>query len=154
MSKLSYREMNPSDAAAVLAVRLATRENVVTMEELAEVYGVTLDSISRAIAADVRGWLCEEDSNVVGFSMGDKSSGEVLVVAVLPDHERRGIGGRLLNLVQRWLFSEGWEEIWLKANPDPNVRATGFYEHFGWRAIGVMDGEDHVLKLRIPDGPQ
>ncbi len=96
----------------------------------------------------VKGWLCEASERVVGFAMGDRSNGEVQVVAVLPEYEGRGIGKSLLTRVQTWLFSEGHEEIWLLANPDPNLRAHGFYRKLGWRATGSLREDDEVMKLR------
>ncbi len=80
--------------------------------------------------------------------MGDRSNGEVQVVAVLPEYEGRGIGNSLLTHVQTWLFSEGHEEIWLLANPDPNIRAHGFYRKLGWRTTGAQREGDEVMKLR------
>ncbi len=145
---LIYRKMERSDLPSAFAVRLSTIENAVTMEELAEDYGITQEYLAKAMETDVRGCLCEDDGKVVGFSMGDRSNGEVQVVAVLPTHERRGIGKSLLARVQDWLFSEGHEEIWLLANPDPGIRATGFYRHLAWEATGKMRGHDEVLKLR------
>ena len=62
-----------------------------------------------------------------------------------------GIGKALLLEVQRWLFAKGHEEIWLLANPDPGVRASGFYRRLGWRRSGVMKGGDEVLRLRRRD---
>lgn len=147
---LSFRAMTTSDVDAVLEVRLSTIENAVTLDELARDYGVTPASTAAAMAADVAGWLCEDEGVVVGFAMGDRSNGEVLVVAVRPALERRGIGGRLLALVEAWLFASGHDEIWLKANPDPSVRAYGFYRHRGWRATGTMIGNDEVMKRRRP----
>lgn len=85
---------------------------------------------------------------MVGFAISDRSNGEVQVVAVLPGHEGMGIGKALLLAVQGWLFAAGHEEIWLGANPDPGVRASGFYERLGWRRSGVMKGGDEVLRLR------
>ncbi len=83
--------------------------------------------------------------------MGDRSNGEVQVVAVLPGYEGRGIGKALLLAVQQWLFAQGHDEIWLRANSDPDVRATGFYRRLGWRRSGVMKGGDEVLRLRRRD---
>jgi ribosomal protein S18 acetylase RimI-like enzyme len=149
---LSYREMTAEDVPAVLAVRFATRENAITLEELAEDYGITPASIVESLrGSDVRGWLCTAAGAVIGFAMGDRSSGEVLVVATLPDYEGRGIGKTLLARVCDWLFAEGHDEIWLGANPDPAVRATGFYRKLGWRRSGVMKGDDEVLRLRRRD---
>ncbi len=82
---LSYRQMSPDDLAAVFSVRLATVENAVTMEQLEKDYDITPESVAEAMKSLVKGWLCEDSESVVGFSMGDRSTGEVLVVAMLPD---------------------------------------------------------------------
>ncbi len=145
---LTYRQTKTSDLPLVFAVRLSTNENAITMEELEHDYGITPESLSTAMKSNVKGWLCEDDGKVVGFAMGDLSNGEVQVVAVLPDYERKGIGKHLLAHVQSWLFSEGHQEIWLLANPDLSIRATGFYRNLGWHATGVLRGDDEILKLR------
>lgn len=145
---LKYREVRADDLPAVFDVRLSTRENAVTMAELEEVYGVTPETLAEAMKTHVKGWLCEDGGKVVGFSMGDRSNAEVQVVAILPGHEGRGIGRALLERVQAWLYSAGHEEIWLLANPDPNVRATGFYRKLGWQRTGKLRGDDKVLTRR------
>lgn len=148
--KLTYREMRPDDLPAVLAVRLSTVENAITLEELESDYGITPKSLAAAMASHVKGWLCEDAGRAVGFAMGDRANGEVQVVAVLPEYEGRGVGKRLLLYVQDWLFSAGYAEIWLLANPDPTIRAHGFYRKLGWRATGRMQGDDEVMTLPIP----
>ena len=146
--KLSYRPMTVDDIPAALGVRVSTIENRLSMEDLERDYGVTPESLSEAMKLDVKGWVCEDTGRVVGFAMGDRSNGEVSVVAVLPAHERHGIGKNLLMRVQSWLFSEGHEEIWLYATPDPNIRAYGFYRKLGWRAAGTTESDAEVMKLR------
>ena len=145
---LSFRQMETGDLPSAFSVRLSTEENAITMAELARDYGVTPESLAEAMKSTVKGWLCEDGGAVVGFAMGDRSNGEVQVVAVLPDYEGRGIGRQLLGQVQSWLFSQGHGEIWLRANPDPHIRATGFYKKLGWRATGQSIGDDEVLTLR------
>lgn len=148
---LSFREMRIADLPATLAVRLATVENAVTLEELEADYGVTPDSVAAAMRSHVKGWLCEDSGAVVGFAMGDGASGEMLVVAVRPEHEGRGIGGRLLDEVETWLFAQGHEKIWLLANPDPEIRASGFYRKRGWQKTGRLRKHDEVMTLRRTD---
>jgi len=148
----TYRQMRVEDISAVLAVRQSTVENALTLEELEQYYGISPQSIADEMKSDTMGWLCEKQGNVIGFSMGNRSSGEVGVVAVMPEYEGNGIGKTLLTHVQNWLFSEGYKEIWLLANPDPDIRATGFYQELGWEATGVMEGHDQVLKLRKDRG--
>jgi ribosomal protein S18 acetylase RimI-like enzyme len=145
---LTYRAMTVDDIPAVLEVRFSTVENAITLEELETDYGITLATIAASMASDSRGWLCEDESKVVGFAMGDCTNGEVQVVAVRPGHEGRGIGKALLARVTDWLFAEGHEELWLGASPDPEVRATGFYRRLGWRRSGVMKGGDEILTLQ------
>lgn len=146
---LVYREMTTADLPAVLELRVATRENAVTLEELEEDYGITPESLAEAMATHVRGWLCEEAGQVVGFAMGDSENGEVQVVAIRPGYEARGIGKRLLATVCDWLFDAGHEEIWLLSNPDPGVRAHGFYRRLGWRPTGEKRGYDEVMVLTM-----
>lgn len=113
--------------SATFAVRLTTVENAVTMREWGRAHGVTPHSLSDAMKSQVKGWVCEEAASIVGFAMGDRSKGEVPVVAVRPEYKRKGIGRSLLTHVREWLFSEQHDEIWLLANPDPLIRATGFF---------------------------
>jgi ribosomal protein S18 acetylase RimI-like enzyme len=140
--------MEICDLPSVFALRLSTNENAITMEELEQDYGITPESLSEAMKLNMKGWLSEDSGNVVGIAMGDVSRGEVVVVAVHPEYERRGIGRHLLEHVQSWLFSEGHQEIWLLTNPDPNIRATGFYRRFGWHATGELRDGDEILKLQ------
>lgn len=121
---LSYRPMKIDDLPAALELRFSTVENAVTLEELEQDYGITPQSLAESMKTHVRGWLCENEGRVVGFSMGDRSNGEVQVVAVRPGYEGLGIGKILLAGARDWLFSEGHDEIWLGANPDPGVRAS------------------------------
>ena len=93
-----------------------------------------------------RGWLCESDSRVVGFAMGNKSNGEMWVIAVLKEYEGHGVGKRLLSLVEDWLFTEGWKEMWLTTDPDETIRAVGFYRHLGWTDWKMEPGGDRFMK--------
>ena len=144
---LSIRKITTDDLPAVFSVRMSTIENAITMEQLNAYYGITPESLANAMKTNVCGWLCEISGDVVGFSMGDQSSGEVLVVAVHPDYEGRGVGKRVLEKVKDWLFSRGHQEIWLGANPDPSIRAYGFYRKLGWQVTGELRGSDEIMFL-------
>jgi ribosomal protein S18 acetylase RimI-like enzyme len=146
--QLVYRPMTIEDIPAALAVRVSTVENMLTMEELERDYDVTPESVAEAMKLHLKGWVCEDAGNVVGFAMGDRSNGEVAVVAVLPAYEGHGIGKNLLLRVQSRLFSEGHDEIWLCATPDPNIRAYGFYRKLGWRVAGTTERGAEVMKLK------
>jgi GNAT superfamily N-acetyltransferase len=80
--------------------------------------------------------------------MGDSGKGEVLVLAMLPDFEGRGIGATLLSRVVEWLRSFNPARVWLSASSDPATRAYGFYRAAGWRPIGEIDTNgDEILVL-------
>lgn len=148
VGRMKFREMTVADLPAAFEVRLSTVENAVTMAELERDFGITPENTAAAMTATVRGWLCEEDGAMLGFAMGERETGEVLVVAVLPAAEGRGVGKGVLGRVRDWLFAEGHDEIWLQANPSATVRATGFYRHLGWRDEGERVGGHAVLRLR------
>jgi ribosomal protein S18 acetylase RimI-like enzyme len=143
---MTFREIDARDVPELFKVRTSTRENRMTMEALGGM-GITPDSTIKALSVSVAGWLCEVSGRIVGFSMGDKSTGEMLVVAVLPEHEGKGIGKRLMGLIQEWLFSNGHTEIWLLENSDPSVRAYGFYRKLGWVPVGFHESGHQILKL-------
>ena len=144
--------MRTDDIAATMEMRGRTRENAVTREEMARDYGITPEGVAADMSRGLFGWVVEDDASIVGFAMGDARSGEVVVVALLPEWEGRGIGRDLLTRVADRLLAEGHDRLWLYANPDPAVRASGFYERLGWRPSGKWHGEDVVLEWRRP-GP-
>jgi GNAT superfamily N-acetyltransferase len=138
------REVKPSDIDDIFVIRTSTVENDFTMAQLAEI-DITPESVSGWLKGDVKGWLCEVEGKKVGFTLGDGGTGEMLVVAVLPGYESRGVGKGLLRAVQDWLFEMGHETLWLWSNPDPNVRAHGFYRRLGWLPTGEMLRNDEKL---------
>jgi GNAT superfamily N-acetyltransferase len=146
--ELIFRESLPSDIEGLFSVRARTRENPISKEQLAAL-GITAEVTARNMSSGrVKGWVCSHDSNLVGFCSGDAETGEVLVVAVLPEHECNGIGTQLLAHVVEWLRSVGFDTICLAASPDARIRAHGFYRSLGWRPNGeVNESGDEILVL-------
>jgi GNAT superfamily N-acetyltransferase len=143
---LVFRETLPSDIEGLFSVRARTRESAISKEGLASI-GITAESIAKQMASGrLKGWVCLHGSTLVGFCNGDGETGEVLVLAVLPDYERRGIGTSLLSRVVQWLRSVGSDTIWLAASADTRIRAYGFYRSFGWRPNGKkQQNGDEIL---------
>jgi GNAT superfamily N-acetyltransferase len=138
------RRIVESDIPELFRVRVATWHNQNGAEELTR-FGITPESVAAQLRTTHRGWLWEIDGRTVGFAIGDRSNGEMWVIAVLKEHEGKGIGGRLLRAVEDWLFSEGWEEIWLTTDLDPAFRAVGFYRSNGWEDW-KLDGDRYMRK--------
>ena len=148
-SGLEYRRATSSDLPACLHVRGQTRDNPLTPDYLASL-GVTTESWGPLVdSGQSVGFVAEKKTQLVGFCFADTRSGEVTVLALLPEFEGLGAGRSLLHLTTQILFSSGREEVWLKASPDPQTRAYGFYRHLGWRWSGATDEiGDQVLLLR------
>jgi GNAT superfamily N-acetyltransferase len=148
---LVFRKTLPSDIEGLFSVRARTRESPISKDGLASI-GITPESIAQQMASGrVKGWVCLDSSNLVGFCNGDGETGEVLVLAVLPDYERRGIGSYLLARVVEWLRSVGSDTIWLAASPDTRIRAHGFYRSLGWQPNGKKhQNGDEILVLELP----
>jgi len=151
---LVFRETLPSDIEGLFSVRARTRENPISKEGLASI-GLTAESIAKQMASGrVKGWVCLDSSTLVGFCNGDMETGEVLVLAVLPDYERRGIGTYLLSRGVEWLRSVGCNSIWLAASPDARVRAHGFYRSLGWRPNGKTEQNVDEILILESDKPR
>lgn len=149
----TFREIGSDDMRAIFDVRAATWHNDRGLEEMAKL-GITPDSVREMLRQSHRGWLCEADSRVVGFAMGNKTNGELWVIAVLKPYDGRGIGRRVLTLVEDWLLAEGWHEIWLTTDPDETMRAGGFYRHLGWTDWKLEpDGDRFMRKVLAPSDP-
>jgi GNAT superfamily N-acetyltransferase len=147
--QLEIRQTRAGDIEDMFAVRSRTRQNPISKERLAS-YGVTSESSAASMASGkVKGWACFHESVLVAFCNGDGTTGEVVVLAVLPQYEALGIGKNLLSRVVEWLGALGFKQPWLAASPDPNVRAHGFYRSLGWRPTGrVLENGDEILQLQ------
>ncbi len=143
---MKFREITKSDIYDILNIRISTTENHFSMEDLAEI-GITHQSVSQWLDGSIKGWLCEISNKSVAFAMGDSATGEVLVIAILPEYEMLGIGKKLMIQLQDWLWSSGHKELWLWSNPDDAVRAHGFYRKLGWQPTGEVKKNNEILKL-------
>lgn len=145
MSAVFYRRIAPAEAPALFAIRTATHENRLTRAALTAL-GITETSVSARLAGGHPSWLGEVDGQVVGFAMGEPTSGELWVIAVLPEFIGRGIGGELLRRVEADLAAGGWARLWLTTDVDPTLKAYGFYRHHGWRDERIENGLRYMVK--------
>ncbi|HKE40646.1 MAG TPA: GNAT family N-acetyltransferase [Casimicrobiaceae bacterium] len=136
---MQFRAIALTDIPALFYVRTRTRENRYTLEEL-ERLGITEESVSEKLSTSYKGWLCTENGAVVGFCIGDRATGELWVIAVLPEFEGNGIGAKLMSFAEEWLWSNGWTRAWLTTDIDVSLRAYGFYRKRGWLDWKVEDG--------------
>jgi GNAT superfamily N-acetyltransferase len=143
-----YRPAVPTDAAECIQLRGVTRENPIRAARLASL-GITVESLfSSTEAGEVIGHVCTDGGKIVGYCFGVRDTGEIQVLALLPDYENLGIGKVLLSRVVEDLRSLGFKRLFLGCSKNPAHRSYGFYRHLGWRPTGEWDGHgDEVLEL-------
>ncbi len=147
---LKYRPALPVDAEQCVVLRGKTRENAVSEHQL-RVRGISAKSWGDDIRTGaLPGHVCTVDGNLVGYCFGASASGEIVVLALLPDFENRGIGRELINRMTKELAALGHSRLFLGCSPDPGSRSYGFYRHLGWRSTGTFDHYgDEILEINV-----
>lgn len=144
---MKIRPATIADAPALMDVRLAVRENVITPERLEEL-GISETSIIRMLTTTHSGYCAEEEGRVVGFVMAESSAASIWALFVRPESEGRGIGMRLLSAVLEQLWLAGHEKATLSTETD--TRAYQFYTRYGWQQVGVNPLGEAQMELRRP----
>lgn len=146
------RAATAADIPACVDIRGRTRENAIPVERLATL-GITASSWAGQVARGaLQGRIAEVDGVIAGYCFGDVATGEVVVLAVLPEHESRGLGRALLAATMADLHAHGHARLFLGCSADPRHRAHGFYRHLGWRPTGARDERgDEVLAFAFED---
>jgi ribosomal protein S18 acetylase RimI-like enzyme len=123
-------------------VRLAVQENRLTSSAIREEHYIP------AIEQSGRGWVAVEDDEVLGFAVGNTTTGNIWALFVDPSHEGRGIGRSLHDQMITWLFKSGLRRLWLST--DRNTRAQAFYEASGWQLVSVLPDGEAMYELHAP----
>lgn len=144
MSKTILRAAEPEDASECLRIRGLTRENAFSEQDLAAL-GITVQSWGAGIAdGSCPGYVALVDEKMAGYCFADSDSGEIMVLALLPEYESLGLGRTLLERMAQDLRDRGFKRLFLACNSDPQVRSYGFYRYLGWAESGQRDefGDD------------
>ena len=127
---MNIREAVLDDIPQIQTVRNAVKENRLSDPAL-----VSDRDCEDFITKRGKGWVCEIDNRIVGFSIADLQSNNIWALFVHPDFEKQGIG-RLLHVVMLdWYFSQTKETVWLSTSP--GTRADKFYRSMGWMETGT-----------------
>ena len=129
---MKFREARLSDISAICDVRNTVLEN-----RLADPASVTPEMCAAYLTEIGKGWVCEINGEIVGFSIACSKDSSVWALFVRPEFEGRRIGQTLLNLAVEWLFSMGSHRIVLSTDPGTAASAArtcaeGFYTAQGW----------------------
>lgn len=151
MSAIIYRAARPEDVPACVVIRGQTRENAISEARLNEL-GITRESWAQSVrAGELPGVVAEADGCIVGYCFGDAESGEIVVLALLPDCEGIGVGKALLAQVMAMLRDAGHQRLFLGCSSDPAARSHGFYRYLGWTSTGEVDKYgDEMLEYVFP----
>lgn len=133
---MTFREANKADIEQLHIIRNSVTENILSNPDL-----VTHADYLKFITKRGKGWVCEIDGKIVGFSIVDLKEQNVWAIFVHPKFENQGIGRTLHNLILNWYFNQTSKNIWL--GTDSGTKAEMFYRKSGWTEVG-MHGKGEI----------
>ena len=139
-----FREALLNDIPQIQVVRHSVRENVLSDPAL-----VTDRDCEEFLTVRGKGWVCEIDGTVVGFSIADLKDNNIWALFVDPVHEGKGIGRRLHKEMLDWYFTKTQQKVWLGTSP--NTKAEKFYRKHGWKEVGTHGKEEIKFEMTIED---
>lgn len=131
-----FREAAIADIPQLSKIRLAVKENILSNPDL-----VPYEDYIEFMTQRGKGWVCEIDTEIIGFSIVDLKENNIWALFIDPDFEKKGIGRQLHNMMLDWYFKQTKEHVWL--GTAPKSRAESFYRKAGWKDIG-MHGKDEI----------
>ena len=131
---MNFRQATTEDIPQIQIVRNSVKENQLSNPNL-----IPDDLVEEFITKRGKGFVCEIDDKIVGFSIVDFVENNVWALFILPNFERKGIGKKLHQLMLDEYFSKTKETIWLST--EANSRAEIFYKKQGWKNAGFHGNE-------------
>lgn len=128
------REAKFEDIAQIQIVRNSVKENTLSDPAL-----VPDEDVNAFLFHRGKGWVCELNDTIVGFSIVDFKENNIWALFLHPDFEKQGIGKQLHDVMLNYYFSKTNEKVWLGTAPE--TRAEKFYEMQGWKKAGIHGKE-------------
>ncbi len=135
-----FREATVKDIEEIMLVRMSVNENMLNTPGL-----VTEKDCEKFLTKRGKGWVCEIENKVVGFSIADLKEHNIWALFVLPEYEGKGIGKKLQQLMLKWYFDQTKQTVWLGTSP--NTRAEMFYKKSGWNAAGIVNKNEIKFEM-------
>ena len=130
LRNMIYREAAIEDIHQMQTVRNSVKENVLSNPDL-----VRYEDYRNYLTSRGKGWVCEDEGMVLGFSVVDMVDKNIWALFVLPEFEKKGIGTKLHQLMLDWYFTQTKDPVWLSTAPFS--RAEAFYRKAGWKETGI-----------------
>ncbi|MEP6615826.1 MAG: GNAT family N-acetyltransferase [Ginsengibacter sp.] len=139
-----FREALISDIQQMQVVRNSVRENVLSDPSV-----VKDSDCEEYLLVRGKGWVCEVEKTIVGFSIADLTGNNIWALFVLPEYEGKGIGKILHSLMLNWYFEQTRDTVWLGTSP--GTRAEDFYRKYGWNETGTHGKGEIKFELTYND---
>lgn len=139
-----YREAQLTDIPKIQVVRHTVKENTLSNPAL-----VTDTDCEDFITRRGKGWVCEINGEVIGFSIVDLQEHNVWALFLRPEYEGKGIGKTLHHLMLNWYFDQTQTSLWL--GTAPHTRAERFYTLQGWQSTGIVNKGEVKFEMSYAD---
>ena len=141
---MRFRQASVTDIPQIQRVRNAVKENILSDPALVPDCDVE-DYITRR----GRGWVCEIEGKIIGFSIVSVQDQNVWALFIQPGYEGIGIGQKLHNEMMDWYFEQTDKTIWLSTAP--GTRADAFYRKAGWRETGLYGKGETRFEMTVAE---
>lgn len=141
---MTFREATITDIPQIQIVRNAVKENQLSNPAL-----VSDKDCEEYISIRGKGWVCEVDKRIVGFSIADLKENNIWALFVHPEFESKGVGKKLHTLMLDWYFGETQKTVWLSTAP--KTRAEEFYKRNGWKVVGTYGKGETKFEMSFSD---
>ena len=138
------REAAIEDIPQIQIVRNSVKENTLSDPAL-----VTDQDCENFLFQRGKGWICEIDGRIVGFSIVDLKDNNIWALFLDPDFEAKGIGRQLHDVMLDWYFTQTKAAVWLGTSP--STRAEGFYRRSGWKEVGTHGKGEIKFEMTYED---
>ena len=139
-----FREAVIKDIPQIQIVRNSVKENMLSNPAL-----ITDEDCATFITQRGKGWVCEMNDRIVGFSIVDLKENNIWALFVHPEFEGKGIGKKLHDIMLDWYFDQTKKTVWL--GTAPNTRAEKFYCKAGWKEIGLHGKGEIKFEMSYDD---
>lgn len=135
-----YRQAIKEDIKQIQIVRNSVIENPLSIPG-----SITDEVCLEFISTRGRGWVCEIDNKIVGFSIVDLNDNNIWALFIKPQFEKKGIGKELHKLMLDWYFIKTKQKVWLSTSP--GTRAERFYRKAGWTEIETQENDEIKFEM-------
>jgi GNAT superfamily N-acetyltransferase len=139
-----FREATTTDIPQIQIVRNSVKENVLSDPSV-----VSNKDCEEFLTIRGKGWVCEVDNTIVGFSIIDLKEKNIWALFVHPEYEGKGVGKKLQDIMLNWYFNQHDSKLWL--GTAPGTRAESFYRRSGWKETGIHGKGEIKFELSLND---